>query len=445
MRLRLETAKTSWRKICYTGNTRKSIVPFLRQCLRQVDYVAAQRVKRTQQWVRFYSGLWPRDRLEEIFVTTGRRLWLRLQNPLRNRALTFAGAVFAYRKEKNVEDELEEHDKDHEKSDKHAESEADEKRQSAAVSVIPDNLMANHVDDLTQVHELTRRTLICATCDMRRSVSGDKAPNVRYCDCPGTPASAYGVPGEGEDAKTSWTPFLERPDILIWRREIPDHAGLYAYKMYGRFEDVTADEFLEVQLDLSSFRMSWDSSTAQCHILDESRNHRDARHTDQVYYWEVNWPRFFSNRDYVAARRSRTFHCNGGPDKSKVMVVYSRSTTHPDCPEKSKNFRVKEYWSVLTIKPFSEFDEPGIEFCLTAFENPGVSLPSSVTTWVALRGMPDFMVNLRKACFEMRKWKKTHNASSKKDCSSTTTTTSVNYQEASSSSNSYHQKQHSYA
>ena len=24
----------------------------------------------------------------------------------------------------------------------------------------------------------------------------------------------------------------------------------------------------------------------------------------KVYYWEVNWPRFFSNRDYVAARRA---------------------------------------------------------------------------------------------------------------------------------------------
>ena len=24
----------------------------------------------------------------------------------------------------------------------------------------------------------------------------------------------------------------------------------------------------------------------------------------QVYYWEVNWPRFFSNRDYVCARRA---------------------------------------------------------------------------------------------------------------------------------------------
>ena len=31
---------------------------------------------------------------------------------------------------------------------------------------------------------------------------------------------------------------------------------------------------------------------------------------------------------------------------------------------------------------------------------------SSITTWVAIRGMPEFMNNLRKACLELRKWKK---------------------------------------
>lgn len=32
-------------------------------------------------------------------------------------------------------------------------------------------------------------------------------------------------------------------------------------------------------------------------------------------------------------------------------------------------------------------------------------MPSSVTTWVAIRAMPDFMSNLRQACIELRKWK----------------------------------------
>ena len=56
--------------------------------------------------------------------------------------------------------------------------------------------------------------------------------------------------------------------------------------------------------------------------------------------------------------------------------------------------------------PPSGWNEPGLEFSLTAFENPGLRLPSSITTWVAIRGMPEFMNNLRKACLELRKWKK---------------------------------------
>jgi hypothetical protein len=66
---------------------------------------------------------------------------------------------------------------------------------------------------------------------------------------------------------------------------------------------------------------------------------------------------------------------------------------------------VADYWSVMTIKPFRDFDKLGIEFSLTAFENPGLSLPASVTTWVAIRAMPEFMANLRRACLELRKWK----------------------------------------
>lgn len=35
-------------------------------------------------------------------------------------------------------------------------------------------------------------------------------------------------------------------DILVWRQEHPEQKGRFAYKMYGRFDDVTALEFLEV-------------------------------------------------------------------------------------------------------------------------------------------------------------------------------------------------------
>ena len=39
----------------------------------------------------------------------------------------------------------------------------------------------------------------------------------------------------------------------------------------------------------------------------------------------------------------------------------------------------------MVIKPYTELHEPGIEFGLTYFDDPGVSVPSAVTAWVALR------------------------------------------------------------
>ncbi len=89
-----------------------------------------------------------------------------------------------------------------------------------------------------------------------------------------------------------------------------------------------------------------------------------------------------------------------------------QSTDHPSCPKKAKAHRVENYWSVLTIKPTTTSDQPGLEFSLTGFENPGLSLPSYVTTWVAIQAMPEFFTNLRKACVERRKWLKKSSSSS---------------------------------
>ena len=97
-----------------------------------------------------------------------------------------------------------------------------------------------------------------------------------------------------------WTPFLERKDILIWRQEHPAGSGLYAYKMYGHFSDVTPAEFVEVQLDMSEYRLRWDESTSQCYVIEEEGSLAGGLgNLSHIYYWEVNWPRFFANRDGV--------------------------------------------------------------------------------------------------------------------------------------------------
>ena len=139
-------------------------------------------------------------------------------------------------------------------------------------------------------------------------------PDVSYCLCP-----TKRLPRREE----GWEAYVERKDILVWRREHGSKRGLYEYKLYGKFDDVTVWEFLAVQLDLSQFRHSWDTSTAQCREVEtqkydvvngpeDEHSQGDAgsgnesgqvsSHVPQnksqaiVYYWEVKYPAFFSNR-----------------------------------------------------------------------------------------------------------------------------------------------------
>jgi len=56
----------------------------------------------------------------------------------------------------------------------------------------------------------------------------------------------------------------------------------------------------------------------------------------------------------------------------------------------------------MAVRPTHHPDKPGIEFSLTAFEDPGVALPESIISFVAVRTMPEFMTNLRAACIKLR-------------------------------------------
>nr|CAD7443368.1 unnamed protein product [Timema bartmani] len=255
-------------------------------------------------------------------------------------------------------------------------------------------------------------------------------------------------------ATTNWVPFIEREDLLIWRK---DYNALYAYKVYGNYNDVTAEDFLQVQID-TEYRKQWDNTAVNLQILES-----DPKTTSNIVYWEMQWPRLFANRDYVFNRRyvvdwdrklivvmnQSTSHPEC-PAKSenhrvkeywsymvikaytsfserlfanrdyvfnrryvvdwdrKLIVVMNQSTSHPECPAKSENHRVKEYWSYMVIKAYTSFSEPGIEFSLTYFDDAGVSIPSSVTAWVAMSGLPDFMSRLRQAAREFYSLRKSN-------------------------------------
>ena len=59
----------------------------------------------------------------------------------------------------------------------------------------------------------------------------------------------------------------------------------------------------------------------------------------------------FQNRDYVF---DRTYHVDRG---SRQMTIVSRCAARPDCPERPGVVRVNNYWSVMVIRPHTQFDQ----------------------------------------------------------------------------------------
>lgn len=127
------------------------------------------------------------------------------------------------------------------------------------------------------------------------------------------------------------------------------------------YPDITPEDFLFVQTDVE-YRREWDDTAVVLDVIDSDE--LDGNNS-QVIYWEMMWPKLFSNRDYVFVRKHFI------DQQRNLILIVNKSTKHPKCPVVPSLQRVKEYWSFMVIKPNTTFDEPGLEFILTYFDNPG--------------------------------------------------------------------------
>lgn len=79
-----------------------------------------------------------------------------------------------------------------------------------------------HFDELELVKRLRAETIFCENCRQRRVIDC-KLEGTAYCACPNSNSKAVPAPKE-----TSWQPYMERQDMIVWRRE--ERPGMYAYK-----------------------------------------------------------------------------------------------------------------------------------------------------------------------------------------------------------------------
>lgn len=323
-------------------------------CVKQIEFLAVKRIEQSVQIFQLYIKLWDKLLLKEFI-----KYW-RKKGFHRNKTYLLSTiGIVAY----NWEDER-----------------------------ITNKEMESYTHELDEIYKLLANTVMCSQCH-KRLIIDTRQDGVTYCNCYGN-NNAKAINNKDEP----WEPFIEREDMLIWRR-LESNSGLYAYKVYASFSDVTADDFLQVQLDIE-YRKKWDNTAKELDIIDTdplTESAEDCR--SDIIYWEMMWPRLFANRDYVYQRK--WMHNK----ETDTVIIASKTTDHPKAPTRTDTYRVKSYWSYMVIKPYKEINDYGIEFGLTYFDDPGMNIPSAVTSWVAMSGLPDYLCRMREATRNYKKYK----------------------------------------
>ncbi|XP_070501965.1 stAR-related lipid transfer protein 7, mitochondrial [Chironomus tepperi] len=180
-----------------------------------------------------------------------------------------------------------------------------------------------------------------------------------------------------------WEFYVQKDNMITWRKE--QDVGQYAYKVYVKYDDITAEDFLHVQMDID-YRREWDHTAVTLEVIDT-----DPYDDQQVIYWEMLWPKLFSNRDYVFMRKCFIDR------KNNVILICCKSVDHPKWPVNPHLQRVNDYWSYMVIKPTTTFNQKGFEFSLTYYDNPGIRIPKYITNYVSQRQLPEFIKQLYNA------------------------------------------------
>lgn len=85
-----------------------------------------------------------------------------------------------------------------------------------------------HLDELEYVRNLQTETIICSVCNKRIQIDC-KVDGIDYCMCPKDVTNKRkAVYSDPTNKKRRWQPYIERKNMIVWRRE--EQNGLYAYK-----------------------------------------------------------------------------------------------------------------------------------------------------------------------------------------------------------------------
>lgn len=182
-----------------------------------------------------------------------------------------------------------------------------------------------------------------------------------------------------------WEVIIDEDHLKLWRKPLPHCNYLYEYKVYGTFYDIPSTAFFMVQVDCE-YRKKWDKLVIDLEVVDSDENSGC-----EVVHWVTHYPFPMYSRDYVFKRRVKIDY------KRSVMVLVARAVEHHDGPVSDKYVRVTQYMSQMVIRPHRGFDDNGFDYTLTYCDDPQAPFPAPAYSWMARKGLPDFVEKLHVA------------------------------------------------
>jgi len=155
----------------------------------------------------------------------------------------------------------------------------------------------------------------------------------------------------------------------------------FKYRTYGTFPNAPADYFAFYR-DIDHWK-TWDENVEDCGVLDVKNEYTS------TLYWAVKFPFPLSSRDYVYTRFAKYY------ESHKMWVITCKTCEHPSKPPTSKRVRVIKYKMLQALRATPEGH---CQTFLETFDDPQLSLPSWVISWVTKTAIPKFMTRLNVEC-----------------------------------------------
>eukprot|EP01123_Difflugia_compressa_P013465 TRINITY_DN624_c0_g1_i3.p1 TRINITY_DN624_c0_g1~~TRINITY_DN624_c0_g1_i3.p1 ORF type:complete len:210 (-),score=23.23 TRINITY_DN624_c0_g1_i3:191-778(-) len=128
---------------------------------------------------------------------------------------------------------------------------------------------------------------------------------------------------------------------------------------------------------------TWDDNVEELNLLESKNENVD------FLYWCVKYPFPLTSRDYVYRRFAKYY------ESHNMWVIMSQVVDHPGHKANDKRVHVTKY---KMTQAFRETPSGHTELVMKNYDDPQLSLPSWLTSWVTKTALPKFMNKLVLEC-----------------------------------------------